>query len=117
MHAFLPFDLDAITPEKEAPAPEKVISGDPQFTTWLVEARDEDTLFTGVWESTPGAWKISYDEWEFCSILSGRSRLTDKDGTTREVGPGDSFVLQPGFSGVWEVLETTRKLFVIRLPA
>ena len=42
--------------------------------------------------------------------------LTDKDGVTREIGPGDSFVLQPGFSGTWEVVETTRKLFVIRLP-
>ena len=115
MHAFLPFNLDDITPEHEAPAPEKVISGDPQFTTWLVEARDEDTLFTGVWEATPGAWRISYDEWEFCSILSGRSRLTDKDGSVRDVGPGDHFVLQPGFEGTWEVLETTRKLFVIRL--
>lgn len=117
MHAFLPFDLDKIEPEREAPAPEKVISGDPQFTTWLAETTDNETLFSGVWESTPGAWRISYDEWEFCSILSGRSRLTDKDGVTREIGPGDSFVLQPGFSGVWEVLETTRKLFVIRLPA
>ncbi|WP_269583812.1 cupin domain-containing protein [Roseibium sp. Sym1] len=117
MHAYLPFDLDDIVPERETPAPEKVISGDPQFTTWLVEARDSDTLFTGVWEATPGSWRISYDEWEFCSILSGRSRLTGKDGATREVGPGDSFVLQPGFAGVWEVLETTRKLFVIRLPA
>jgi len=116
MHAFLPFDLDTIVPEKEAPAPEKVISGKPEFTTWLVEARDDDTLFSGVWEATPGAWRISYDEWEFCSILSGRSRLTDKDGSTRDVGPGDHFVLQPGFEGIWEVLETTRKLFVIRLP-
>lgn len=115
MNAFLPFDLDSITPEHDAPAPEKILSGDPRFTTWLVEARDDDTLFTGVWEATPGSWRISYDEWEFCSILSGQSRLTDKDGMTCDVGPGDSFVLQPGFSGVWEVLETTRKLFVVRL--
>lgn len=117
MHAFLPFNLDDIVPEQDAPAPEKVIAGDPKFTTWLVETTDNETLFSGVWEATPGAWKISYDEWEFCSILSGRSVLTDKDGVTREIGPGYSFVLQPGFSGTWEVLETTRKLFVIRLPS
>ncbi|MHA7776327.1 cupin domain-containing protein [Roseibium sp. M-1] len=116
MHAFLPFNLDDIIAEEDAPASEKVLSGDPRFTTWLVEATDKETLFTGVWQCTPGAWRISYDEWEFCSILSGRSKLTDKDGNTRDIGPGDSFVLQPGFSGVWEVLETTRKLFVIRLP-
>ncbi|TYC63326.1 cupin domain-containing protein [Rhodobacterales bacterium] len=115
MHAFLPFDLDSITPEQDAPAAEKILSGDPRFTTWLVETRDDDTMFSGVWEAAPGSWCISYDEWEFCSILSGRSRLTDADGKTREVGPGDSFVLQPGFTGVWDVLETTRKLFVVKL--
>ena len=66
MHAFLPFNLDEIVPEQDAPAPEKVIAGDPKFTTWLVETTDNETLFSGVWEATPGAWKISYDEWESC---------------------------------------------------
>ena len=112
---FLPFDLNAIPPKRDVPAPEKVIEGDPQFTTWLVEERDDETLFTGVWEATPGKWRISYDEWEFCSILSGRSVVTDTDGIAHELKAGDSFVLQPGFSGAWEVIETTRKLFVIRL--
>ena len=28
---------------------------------------------------------------------------------------GDSFVIKPGFKGTWEVLETTRKEYVIRL--
>ncbi|ADZ72599.1 cupin domain-containing protein [Polymorphum gilvum] len=112
---FLPFDLDAVTPEEDAPAPDRVLAGDPRFTTWLVEARDGDTLFAGVWQATPGKWRISYDEWEFCSILSGRSVVTGADGVARELKPGDSFVLRPGFSGTWEVLETTRKLFVIRL--
>jgi uncharacterized protein len=29
---------------------------------------------------------------------------------------GDSFVIRPGFRGVWEVIETTRKDYVIVLP-
>jgi uncharacterized cupin superfamily protein len=29
---------------------------------------------------------------------------------------GDSFVIRPGFNGLWEVVETTRKVFVVRLP-
>jgi len=29
---------------------------------------------------------------------------------------GDSFVLRPGFKGSWEVLETTRKQYVILMP-
>jgi uncharacterized protein len=28
---------------------------------------------------------------------------------------GDTFILRPGFKGSWEVVETTRKAYVIRL--
>ena len=71
--------------------------------------------FDGVWESTPGKWRIEYDEWEFCHILSGLSVISSDDGETRTAKPGDSFVIRPGFRGAWEVLETTRKEYVIRL--
>ena len=61
-------------PEEGAPAPEKVLAGDPRFRTWNLEERDG--LYAGIWESTPGKWTISYDEWEYCRILSGRSVIT-----------------------------------------
>lgn len=99
--------------ETERPLSDKVISGDPVYTTWNAEERDG--LYCGVWQSTPGKWRIRYDEWEFCHILSGTSIITDADGNARTVTAGDSFVLQPGFSGSWEVVETTRKEYVIRL--
>ena len=99
--------------EEGAPAPEKVLAGDPRFRTWNLEERDG--LYAGVWESTPGKWAISYDEWEYCRILSGRSVITSEDGEAVEVGPGDGFVLRPGFRGTWEVVETTRKEYVIRV--
>ena len=99
--------------ETERPAPEKVLAGDPVFTTWNLEERDG--LYCGIWQSTPGKWRIQYDEWEFCHILSGKSVITDSDGNSRTVGAGDSFVLQPGFKGTWEVIETTAKEYVIKL--
>jgi len=100
-------------PEVERPAAEKVIAGDPVFSTWNLEERDG--LYCGIWEATPGKWRISYDEWEYCRILSGRSVITGSDGVAHEIGAGDSFILRPGFSGTWEVIETTRKDYVIRL--
>jgi uncharacterized cupin superfamily protein len=33
------------------------------------------------------------------------------------VGPGDRFVMPRGFRGTWEVVEATRKTFVIYQPA
>ena len=113
MIAFERLTPSAAEPETERPAPEKVISGDPVHTTWNVDERDG--LYCGIWESTPGKWRISYDEWEYCRILSGRSVITDEKGAEHVLGPGDSFIIRPGFSGTWEVIETTRKDYVIRL--
>jgi uncharacterized cupin superfamily protein len=110
-------DLDRLPSESGAPVPDRVISGSPRFRTWTFDARDGDTLFSGVWESTPGKWRISYDEWEFCSILSGRSIVTRDGGSGEMLVAGDVFILEPGFAGTWETVETTRKVFVVRLPA
>jgi len=109
---FFPVSPSA-APEVERPVPDRVIAGDPVFTTWLLE--DRDGLYCGLWESTPGTWRVSYDEWEYCRILSGISILTEDGGPPVTLRAGDSFVLRPGFRGIWEVVETTRKDFVIRL--
>jgi len=113
MTNFLRLTAEAVEPEHERPAPEKVISGDPQFTTWNLE--DRDGLYCGIWQATPGKWRISYDEWEYIHILEGRSVITSDDGTEYPLQAGDSFILRPGFSGTWEVIETIRKEYVIRL--
>jgi uncharacterized cupin superfamily protein len=105
---------DAVTPEPGIPAPDKVVKGDPQFLSWDIEERGN--IYAGLWEATPGAWRMAYDEWEYCRILSGHSIITSDDGTVLEVRAGDSFLIRPGFSGVWEVIETTRKDYVIVLP-
>ncbi|SON57500.1 hypothetical protein HDIA_3959 [Hartmannibacter diazotrophicus] len=114
---FLPFDLSATVPEDGAPEPDRIVKGDPRFRTWNVEESPDGKMFSGVWEATPGIWRVSYDEWEFCSIQSGIS-LLHEDGAEapHRLEAGDSFVIRPGFSGLWEVVETTRKLYVIRLP-
>jgi uncharacterized cupin superfamily protein len=113
--AFVRIDADEIEPELSGPATGRVISGDPRFRTWNAEEA-EGGLYAGVWEATPGKWRIEYDEWEFCHILSGVSVISEEGGETRTVTAGDAFVLRPGFKGTWEVVETTRKEYVIKLP-
>lgn len=100
--------------ESGEPAPERLISGSPRFRTWNREDTG-DGVYAGIWEATPGKWRIEYDEWEFCHILSGVSIVSEDNGEAREVKAGDSFILRPGFKGSWEVLETTAKEYVIRL--
>ena len=114
MTRFLTFDLTGVEPEEGAPAPDRLISGEPRFTTWNVEEADGG-VYAGVWQATPGKWHIIYDEWEYFHILEGYSIVTPEEGAPIHLRAGDRLVLQPGFKGTWEVIETTRKDYVIRL--
>lgn len=108
------FDLSTIEPEEGAPAPDRLISGDPRFTTWNFEEADGG-IYAGVWQATSGKWRVVYDEWEYFHILAGHSILTGEGGEPVHLKAGDSMIVRPGFTGTWEVIETTRKDYVIRL--
>jgi uncharacterized cupin superfamily protein len=101
----------ATTPDVNRPDPAVVIAGDPVHSTWNIESLAN--LYCGVWQSTPGAWRVSYDEWEYIYIHSGHSVLTDQAGNAVHLRAGDRYIIRPGFKGVWEVVETTVKDYVI----
>lgn len=67
----------------------------------------------GYWKGEPGA--VSFASWpytEICVILSGRVALQDRAGKIIEFGPGEGFVIPVGWSGRWQTLKPTRKIFV-----
>lgn len=99
------------TAEISRPDPAKVLEGDPVHSTWGLEERGN--IYAGLWQSTPGAWRVSYEEWEYFNILEGHSVLTDADGTITQLKAGDRLVIRPGFVGIWRVIETTLKDYVI----
>ena len=103
---------DAAPAEISRPDPAKLLAGDPVHTTWNIE--DKAGLYCGLWQSTPGKWRVSYAEWEYVYIHSGHSILTDQMGTATHLRAGDRFIIRPGFDGTWEVLETTLKDYVIK---
>lgn len=114
MTLLLSISSDGFEPEISRPAPEKLIAGDPVHRAWNCED-DGGGLYAGVWESTPGEWRVEYAEWEYCEILSGVSVLTDEAGESRRYVAGDAFAIRRGFRGTWRVEETTRKRYVIKL--
>ncbi len=106
--------LDAtVAPDEYFLAPEKLISGNPKQTVWMHYTDPTKQFFVGLWQSEPGKWHIRYTEEEYCQMLAGISVITDEQGTATTVTPGDSFVIPAGFVGTWEVVETTKKRFVI----
>jgi uncharacterized cupin superfamily protein len=117
MKSFVGFDLTKLgAAEESTPAPERIVKGAPQTKTWILDETPDGKQFSGVWECTPGAWRVVYDEWEFCHFLSGVSIITPDGGAPLTVRAGDTYIFRPGFLGHWEVVETTRKLFVARYP-
>ena len=114
MTSWLKFDPATVEPDLGEPAPDRLISGNPKFRTWNFEEADGG-IYAGIWEATPGKWRIVYDEWEYFHILEGHSIVTEEGGEPVHLYSGDSMVLLPGFNGSWEVIETTRKDYVIRV--
>lgn len=103
----------AFAPRESAPLPERLISGTPAFRTWAQDDSKGESVRTGVWEATPGVTRsIKGETFEFCHILSGVVEITPDGGTPVVYRAGDSFVMKPGFTGVWTTIETVRKIYV-----
>ncbi|WP_337269219.1 cupin domain-containing protein [Oryzifoliimicrobium ureilyticus] len=101
-------------PRESGPLPERLIAGAPTFKTWAVDEAKDGQVRSGVWEATPGETKsIKGETFEFCHILSGVIEITPDGGDPIIYKAGDSFVMKPGFTGVWKTIETVRKIYVV----
>jgi uncharacterized protein len=100
-------------PEHSAPAQEKVIAGNPRQQIWNAFSDPEGRFHVGRWTSTEGIWRINYTERELCHILTGVVRLTSDSGEQCVYRAGDTFMINKGFSGTWEVIEACTKIYAI----
>ena len=73
-------------------------------------------LTAGYWSHEGGTLEVRYTEHEFCVLLAGRVRLTERGGRAEDYAAGDGFVVPAGFEGTWETLEPVRKWYVIFEP-
>lgn len=111
-------DFKSAEPDKSdaRPAPERLLAGMPEQHMANFFSDKTGQFHCGVWESTPGRWRVTYTENEFCHVTEGRVRISDAYGRAKVFGPGDSFVIPAGFEGEWDVLESMKKLYVIFEP-
>lgn len=118
MSAATPFVIgftDApITTLHGSPDPARLVQGQPQHTTQPLFESEDGGFITGIWESTPGKWRAFTGKDEFCYIVKGQLRLISDTGESRSFKTGDSFVIPRGFTGYWEIIETTTKHYAIR---
>lgn len=87
-------------------------SGDPQIS--VREISNTDGIAVGIWECTPGGWPVTdRADTEVATILSGSGRITDAAGAVTEISAGTVVTLPKGWTGRWDIAETTRKVYVI----
>ena len=110
---FLRTDPDDAEREDYRVPAQKLISGNPKQTVWNAYAGAGGRFLAGIWQSEVGKWRIHYTEEEYCHVLQGVSVITDAQGEAVTVSAGDRFVIPRGFVGTWEVVEPTRKIYVI----
>ena len=115
MPSIIAFGRQTVHPEYDCPRPDRVIEGNPRRTTWNHYANASGEVFAGVWASEVGSWRIEMGdtEDEFFFVTEGRCRLTDENGVSVEVGPGESLVIPAGFTGAFAVLEPVKKHYMI----
>jgi len=92
-----------------------VVEGTPAMKTWVLHTSNDASMISGYWEATPGTYHAVYSEYEFVHIIAGKLIITPDGGTPVALGPGDAFVVEAGFKGLWKIEETIRKHFAIKL--
>jgi uncharacterized cupin superfamily protein len=92
---------------------DKLISGQPKRAWKALYSSASEEFHTGIYECTPGSWKVSYYEDEFCTLIEGRLKMTSEQGETQEFQAPVSFLIPAGYKGTWEAVTKLRKYFVI----
>lgn len=101
--------------EIDYPRPERLVTGNPKRTTWNHFTNASGEIYSGVWSSEIGSWRIEMSEHEdeYFYVISGNGALIQDDGQVREFGVGDAVIIPAGFKGIFEVRETLSKHYVI----
>lgn len=95
------------------PPPWTLISGTPDLANKRYFSNPEKTRIAGKTRCNPALFKISYNVWELSHLKKGKVRITHESGRVYDFEAGDTWILEPGFEGTWEVLEEMVKVFVM----
>ena len=88
--------------------------GRPDARGLVVHQTPDQLVSSGFWQCSPSkfTWEFTWDE--FVCVIEGRVTISDNQGNTLTLGPGDVASFAKGLSTTWHVQEQVRKFFVIR---
>lgn len=68
---------------------------------------------TGLWECAPGRFERQLENAEVMHILSGACTFTPTGQTPVQIRAGDTLFFPRHTTGVWEISDTLRKVYVV----
>jgi len=98
-----------------APIPAQwIVGGAPQACSKRLAISADGTSSIMAWSCTPGRFHWHYAVDETLHIISGEVFVTDENGESRRLGPGDMVFFPAGSSSLWHVTKEVRKLAFCR---
>jgi len=90
----------------------QAMEGTAPSTAWLEVFGDDEGRDAGIWQCSPGKYRMERESDELCFILQGHWKLIGDDGEQYEVKAGDVIYLRKGWCGISHVVETLRKVYI-----
>ena len=100
-----------------APAPipaHWITEGTPVAKSKRLGTSADGTSSVMAWSCTPGRFTWRYAVDEVLHIIAGEIVVTDENGQSRRLGPGDMVFFPAGSVSDWHVIKDVRKLAVCR---
>ena len=109
------FNIASLFEDASPAAPVPVPLGEPVSTVRSISriSSSRATTRLGVWECTPGRWVRQIKQAEFCHFLSGVAIFTPEGGDPIRFEAGDVAHFPENSAGVWDVVETSRTIFMV----
>jgi len=99
----------------EAPIPRHwIVEGTPQAHSKRLATSEDTAAAVIAWSCTPGRFYWHYTADEISHISSGEVFVTDENGDSRRLGPGDMVYFRAGSKSLWHVTQTIKKVAICR---
>ena len=95
-------------------AAEQILSGPPRMASRDLYRAEDDSTWIAVWTCTEGSFWSRYAGDEAIYLISGRVRVTDRDGRSATYRAGQAILIRAGSRCTWEIEEEVRMLFHYR---
>jgi uncharacterized cupin superfamily protein len=110
--------IDALAAKLEDWGPIKVHVAGPvaQLSGVKLEVDEANGTETGIWECTPGTWRRQVTQSESCTFVKGHAIFHADSGETIDIRSGTAIFFPANTTGIWEVRETLRKVYMTVEP-